>query len=137
MLAQVKKLMLKKLENCHIKKQGRLLLLADAMDHQVQEYVKDLRKCGLPINTSLVVAAGEGIVVSKYAGSDDVEGSMFNLTTDWAKPLLGRMGYVMRKACSKSKVDVAQFEVLKSEFLPETQNIVCMDSIPLELVINF
>ena len=54
---------------------------------------------------------------------------MFNLTTDWAKSFLDRMGYVMRKACSKSKVDVAQFEVLKSEFLLEIQNIVCMDSI--------
>ena len=52
------------------KKQGRPLLLPDALDHQVQEYVKDLRKRGLPINTSLVVAAGEGIVMNKYAGSD-------------------------------------------------------------------
>jgi len=42
--------------------------------------------------------------------------------------------YVMRKACSKSKVDVA---VLKSEFLLEIQNIICMDSIPPQLVINF
>ena len=66
-----------------------------------------------------------------------VEGSMFSLTTDWAKSLLGRTGYVMRKACSKSKVDVAQFEVLKGEFLLEIQNIVCMDSVPPELVINF
>jgi len=60
-----------------------------------------------------------------------------HMTTDWAKCLLGRMGYVMRKACSKSKVDVAQFEVLKSEFPLEIQNIVCMDSIPPQLVINF
>ena len=75
--------------------------------------------------------------MNKYAGSDGVGGSMFNLTTDWAKSLLGRMGYVMRKACSKSKVDVAQFEVLKGEFLFEIQNIVCMDSVPPELVINF
>ena len=73
-------------------------LLPDALDHQVQEYVKDLQKRGLPINTSLLVV---GIVMSKYAGSDGVEGSMFNLMTNWAKFLLGRMGYVMRKVCSK------------------------------------
>ena len=41
------------------------------------------------------------------------------LTTYWAKSLLGRMGYVTRKACSKSKADVAQFEALKVEFLLE------------------
>ena len=29
------------------------------------------------------------------------------LTSDWAKSLLNRMGYVKRKACSKAKVDVA------------------------------
>jgi len=67
--------------------------------------------------------------MGKYTGSDGVEGSMFNLTTAWSKSLLGRMGYVMRKACSKSKVDVTQYEVLKNEFLLEIQNIVCMDSI--------
>ena len=66
------------------KKQGRPLLMPDVLDHQMQEYVKDLRKRGLPINASLVVAAGEGIVMNKYAGSDGVEGSMFTLTTDWA-----------------------------------------------------
>jgi len=48
----------------------------------------------LPINTSLVIAAGEGIAMNKYAGSDSMESSMFNLMTDMAKSLLGRMGYV-------------------------------------------
>ena len=56
---------------------------------------------------------------------------------DWAKSLFSTIGCVMRKVCSKSKVDVAQFEVLKSWFLLEIQNIDCMDSIPLALVINF
>ena len=59
------------------------------------------------------------------------------MTNNWAKSLLGRMGHAMRKACSKLKVDVAQFKALKVEFLLEVQNIVCMDSIPPELVINF
>jgi len=75
--------------------------------------------------------------MSKYAESDSMESSMLNLTTDWAKSLLSRMGYVMRKACNKLKVDVAQFEVLKSEFLLEIQNIDFMDSISPQLVIYF
>jgi len=54
----------------------------------VQEYVKDLRKHGLPINTSLVITTGEGIVMSRYAGSDSMESSM---TTDWAKCLLSML----------------------------------------------
>jgi len=60
-----------------------------------------------------------------------------NLTTDWAKSLMTRMGFVKRKACSKAKVDVSQFQKLKDEFLLEIKNIVSMDEIPAELVINF
>ena len=59
------------------------------------------------------------------------------LTSDRAKSLLNRMGYVKRKACSKAKVDVAQFEQLKEDFLLEIKTIVTMDEIPPELVINF
>ena len=46
------------------------------------------------------------------------------------------MCYVKRKACSKAKVDVAQFEQLKEDFLLEIKTIVTMDEILLELVIN-
>jgi len=56
----------------------------------------------LPINTSLVIAAGEGIVMNKYAGSVSMESSMFNLMV---KYLLGRMGYVCCEE-GKSKVDL-------------------------------
>ena len=53
------------------------------------------------------------------------------LTSDWAKSLLNRMGYVKRKTCSKAKVDVAQF---KHDFLLVIKTVV---KIPPELVINF
>ena len=41
------------------------LLLPDELDYQVQKYVKELRKRGLPINTAVVVASAQGIVMSK------------------------------------------------------------------------
>ena len=47
------------------------------------------------------------------------------------------MGYVNRKVCSKAKVDVAQFEQLKDDFLLEIKTMVSMDKIPPELVIGF
>ena len=47
------------------------------------------------------------------------------------------MDYVNRKACSKAKVDVAQFEQLKDDLLLEIKIIVSMDKIPPGLVINF
>ena len=48
-----------------------------------------------------------------------------------------RMGYMKRKACSKAKVDVAQFEQLKDDFFLKIKTITTMDEIPPELVINF
>jgi len=122
------------------KKQGRPFLLPDELDHQVQEYVKDLRKRGLPINSAVVIAAAEGILMNKNATlvSKNGEGGIkIKLTDDWAKSLLKRMGYVKRKACSKAKVDIERFKQLKDEFLLEIKVIVNMDEIPPDLIINF
>ena len=119
------------------KKEGRPLLLPDELDCQVQEYLKELRKRGSTINSAIVIATAQGIIMNKDANLLSCNGGGINLTTDWAKSLLSRMGFVKRKACSKAKVDVSQFEQLKDEFLLEIKNIVSMDEIPTDLVINF
>ena len=46
------------------KKQGRPFLLPDELDHEVQVYLKDLRKRGLPINSAVVIVAAEGILMN-------------------------------------------------------------------------
>ena len=71
--------------------------------------MKDFRKRGLPINSAVVIAAAERILMNKNAAlvSKNGEGGIkVKLTEDWAKSLLKRMGYVKQKACSKAKVDV-------------------------------
>ena len=45
-------------------KTGRLLLIGAELDAQVQEYIKQTRKCGLAVNTSVVIAAASGIIMS-------------------------------------------------------------------------
>ena len=119
-------------------KESRPLLLPDKLDYKLQEYVKELCKCGLPISTAVVVASVQGIVTNKnpYLLSSSGAGGI-KLISNWAKSLLNRMGYVNRKVCSKAKVDVAQFEQLKDDFLLEIKTIVSMDKIPPRLVINF
>ena len=133
----------------HVKKKKNERRVGDAqsiehdfasLDHQVQVYLKDLRKRGLPINSAVVIAAAEGILMNKNATlvSKNGEGGIkVKLMDDWAKSLLKRMGYVKRKACSKAKVDVERYEQLKDEFLLEIKVIVNMDEIPPELIINF
>ena len=90
------------------KKTGRPLLIGEELDQQVQQYIKDSRKRGLAINTSVVIAAGHGIVMAHDANQLAENGGTIKLTNDWGKNVLKRMGYVKRKACSKAKVDPEQ-----------------------------
>ena len=47
------------------------------------------------------------------------------------------MGYVKRKAMSKFKVTVENFEELKEHFVLEISQLIIMDEIYADLVINF
>ena len=78
----------------HRKKTGRPLLVIEELDTQVQEYIKDMRKRGLAINTSIVIASGRGIIMNKDANQLFENGGAIYLTKDWAKYLMKRMGYV-------------------------------------------
>ena len=81
----------------------------------------------------MVVASAKGILMYK----DSSLLSRINLTKGWAKYLLHRMGFVKRKATSKAKVTVDNFEELKEQFLLEINQVIVMDEIPADLVINF
>ena len=118
-------------------KTGRPLLLPEKLDDQVQEYIKELRKCGASVSTAVVVATARGIIMNKDANLLYSNGGGIKLTDDWAKSLLSRMGYVKRKACSKAKVNVEHFEKLKKDFLRDIKSLVTMDEIPPDLIINF
>ena len=56
---------------------------------------------------------------------------------DWAKSLLSRMGYVKRKATTKGKVSVDDFEKIKESFLKDIYVTVNMEDIPDQLIINW
>jgi len=74
------------------------------LDFQVQEYLKELRKHGLVINSAIVIATAQGIIITNMPICYHL--MVLVLTTDWVKSLLSCMGFVKRKACSKAKVDV-------------------------------
>ena len=108
-------------------------MTGDELDKQVRDYIGYLRSAGAVVNTSVVIASAKGILMHKDAnlllGID--------LTKGWAKYLLNRMGYVKRKATSKAKVTVANFDELKEDYLLEIKHVVEMDEIPPELIVNF
>ena len=47
------------------------------------------------------------------------------------------MGLVKRRASTKAKVDIADFEKIKKGVLLDVHNVMEMDEIPPDLVINF
>ena len=60
-----------------------------------------------------------------------------NLTEGWAKYLLRQMGFVKRKAMTKAKISVEDFQEIKKDYLLDIEVVVAMDEIPMELIINF
>ena len=84
------------------------------------------------MNTSVAIAVGEGILLSKNRSlSTDC------LTKDWAKYLFTRMGLVKRKGNTKAKVDIEKFYEIKKLFHQDIRNVIVMDEVPAELVINW
>ena len=75
-------------------------MIGEDLDKQVRDYIGHLRSTGVVVNTAVVIASAEGILMYK----DSSLLSRINLTKGWAKYLLHRMGFVKRKTTSKAKV---------------------------------
>lgn len=119
------------------KKIGRPLLISEELDRQVQEYLRYLREQGSAVNSAIAIATAEGVVRSVDANLLACNGGGINLTKPWTRALLGRMGMVKRRASSKAKISIENFEDVKKEFLLEVKNVVSFDEIPPRLIINW
>ena len=119
------------------KKRGRPLLLGDELEAQVREYLIALRANGAVVNTAIAIGCAEGIVKSKDSNLFASNGGHIVLSKHWGKHLLTRMGYVKRRASTKAKVAVQNFDELKMQFLLDIKVVVKMDEIPPALVINW
>ena len=72
------KAMSSKVKELPRKKTGQPLIVGEELDAQMQQYVKDVRKCGLTVNTSVVIAAGHGIVMAHDANQLADNGGKLN-----------------------------------------------------------
>ena len=115
------------------KKRGRPLLLGAELDARVQLYVKEMRKNGVVINTSVVMAAAEGIVMHHDANLLAKNGGPIVITKHWVRALLTRMCFVKRRGNTKAKVGVPEFEQLKAQLAYDVE----FGDIPESLVINW
>ena len=120
-----------------MKRQGRPLLLSEKLDETIQGFIRETRKAGGVINTSVVVAMAMGIVSAKDPSLLHEKGGHLVITSSWAKSLLKRMGYVKRKSSNAGKVTLEDFEELKAVFLADIKAEVLMNDIPIDLVFNW
>ena len=70
---------------------------------QVQEFIREVQSSG-------------GAVLAKDANMLSQNGEYLNLTSDWVKRLLSRVGLVKRKATTTMKITAEVFEDLKVQF---------------------
>ena len=68
-----------------MKKRGPPLKLGEKMDVQVQAYIKALREKGGVVNTAIVMAVAQGIVLKVDRNSLAEFGGHILLTKDWGK----------------------------------------------------
>ena len=115
------------------RKQGRPLLLGEELDTAVKAYVENIRKLGGVVNTAIVLGGAEAIIANKDRTLVDILAP----GKDWAKSLLSRMGFVKRKATTKAKISVKDFEARKTTFLNDVFTTIIMEGIPQELIVNW
>ena len=90
------------------------LTLGLTLDKQVQAYLIATREAGGVVNSEVAIAAAMGIVRKQDSNLLAQNSGHIVLTREWARSLLGRMGFVKRKANTKAKIAVTDFSELKS-----------------------
>lgn len=119
------------------KKMGRPLLLGNDIDKQVQAYITYLRSGHSVVNTAIVLAVAEGIVKGIDPNLLAGHGGSINLTKDWAKSLMRRMGLSKRKATTKSTLSQYNFKEVREFYLNNIAYIAVIEEILLPLIINW
>ena len=96
----------------------------------------ELRKGHAAVNTAIVISAGEGIVMGHDASLLACNGGDIELTKDWAKSLMKRMGFSKCKATTKSSLSQFDFDKVREIYLNDVASIVLLEEIPLSLIMQ-
>ena len=77
--------------------------------------------------------------VAKAHNSNLLEcnGEHISLTKHWAKYALEHTGFVKRRASTKAKVPISDFDLLKTQFVFDIKVTIGMEEIPGDIVINW
>ena len=120
------------------KKRGRPLTLDD-FDQDVQNFIRGMRKAGSPINTTCILAAAQGIVVSKDCTLLVEHRGHIKLTKSWAASLMQRMKLVKRQGSTQMKTALTEalFLEVKGEFLSTLRSVVLKNKVVPQMIVNW
>ena len=110
---------------------------ASSFRTRFQDYIRALRMAGGVVNTTIVMAAANGIVKAKDISRLASHGGSITINKGWARSLLNRMKYVKRKCSNAGKVSMPDFEKIQEVFLVDITAEVLMNDIPNQLIINW
>ena len=121
------------------KKRGRPPILGEKMDQSLRDIIVGMRSRGTPIGTTVVIGIGRGLIMKSknvspgyYCASENIE-----LSREWAKSVLRRMGYSKRRASSSTKISPENFADVQKLFLNDIRSVVVMEDIPEDLILNW
>ena len=118
-------------------KRGRKLVLGEKLDSDVQAYLRELRNNGGIINSTIVLAVGNGTLLAHDKTRHVDYGGDVNLTRHWAASIMSRMGLVKRRGCTTAKPEVKNFDAVKEGFLNRVKKAMTDHNVPPQLVINY
>ena len=99
--------------------------------------MKEMHSKGAVVNTAIVMACAEGVVMHHDSNLLAINGGHITISKDWAKSLLCRMGYVKRRVSTSAKVTPQDFDERKEQFLYDANVLVNYEEIPDSLVVNW
>lgn len=112
-------------------------MLGEKIDDEVKQFIKNFRTSGGVVNTTIVVAAAQGIVGAENRALLKENGGHMDINRDYARSLMRRMNLVKRKGTKTARKLPDDFEKIKGDFLDNISKCVRENNIPHELIITF
>ena len=94
------------------------MLIGDHLEAEVRLLIGALKKDGTTVNAEVVIGTAIGVVTSHDANLLAQNGGPIDISKEWVKRLLRRMGLVKRQGVTKAKVNPTDFQMLKKQYLP-------------------
>ena len=116
---------------CPSRRVGDICYLVKNWTLQVKHFILVVCEGGRVINAAITMATAIAIVRKAENGGP------ITVTSNWAKSILYRMNFVERRGSSYAKITVANFEVVKEQFVLDVNAVVEMEDIPPDLVLNW